>query len=67
MRNIVMASNPYRDKNFETARKAQKILRSVGIHAKLCLAFEAEKNFDCPAGLQLASLPGVAPGPCIGL
>ena len=62
MKNIVMASNPYRDKNFETARKAQKILRSVGIHAKLCLAFEAEKNFDCPAGLQLASLPEELPG-----
>ena len=37
-------------------------MRSVGIHAKLCLAFEAEKNFDCPAGLQLASLPEELPG-----
>lgn len=56
MKKVVMASNPYRDKNFTTALKAQKILKSVGIAGKICLAFEAEKNFECPAGVQLYNL-----------
>ena len=56
MKKIVMASNPYRDKNFVTVLKAQKILRSVGIESRICLAFDVEKNFDVPAGLKFYNL-----------
>ena len=64
MKNIVMASNPYRDKNFETARKAQKILRTAVVVSTQSFAWPLRRRriLSCPAGLQLASLPEELPG-----
>lgn len=56
MKKIVMASNPYRDKNFATVTKAQKILDSVGIDSRICLAFDVDRNFEVPAGLKFYNL-----------
>lgn len=56
MRKIVMASNPYRDKNFATVTKAQKILQSVGIDSRICLAFDVDRNFDIPSGIEFHNL-----------
>lgn len=56
MKKIVMASNPYRDKNFATAVKAQKILNSVGIESNICLAFDVEKAFDLPSNIKFHNL-----------
>lgn len=56
MKKIVLACNPYRDKNFATTTKAQKILKSVGIESKLCLAFDIERSFELPAGMQFYNL-----------
>lgn len=56
MKKIVMASNPYRDKNFATVTKAQKILQSVGIDSRICLAFDVDRNFEIPSGLKFYNL-----------
>ena len=32
MKNVVLASNPYRDKNFQTARRAVEILKETGLN-----------------------------------
>lgn len=56
MKKIVMASNPYRDKNFATVTKAQKILQSVGIDSRICLAFDVDRSFEIPAGIKFYNL-----------
>ena len=46
MKKVILASNPYRDKGFETVRKAQKILEEAGLQTKICLPFDVEKTFE---------------------
>lgn len=56
MKNVVLTPNPYRDKNFNTVRKAVEILREEGIHPKLCLPFEVDHNFELPKDLRFSKL-----------
>lgn len=56
MKKVVMTPNPYRDKNFKFANQAEKILQSVGITTKTCLAFDVDKNFDLPEDVVLHDL-----------
>lgn len=56
MKNVVLTPNPYRDKNFNTVRKAVEILREEGIHPKLCLPFEIDHNFELPKDLRFSKL-----------
>ena len=56
MKNVVLTPNPYRDKNFNTVRKAVDILREEGIHPKLCLPFEIDRNFELPRDLRFSKL-----------
>lgn len=56
MKKVVMTPNPYRDKNFKCANQAEKILRSIGIETKTCLAFDVDKNFDLPDDVELHNL-----------
>ena len=56
MKNVVLTPNPYRDKNFNTVRKAVEILREEGIHPKLCLPFEIDHNFELPRDLRFSKL-----------
>ena len=48
--------NPYRDKNFQTVRKAMDILQSSGVEPRLCLPFEVEKTYDLPRDLHFHKL-----------
>ena len=48
--------NPYRDKNFQTVRKAMEILQSSGVEPRLCLPFEVEKTYDLPRDLHFHKL-----------
>lgn len=48
MKKVVMTPNPYRDRNFKFANQAERILRSVGIETKICLAFDVDRNFELP-------------------
>ena len=56
MKNVVLTPNPYRDKNFNTVRKAVEILREEGVHPKLCLPFEIDHNFELPRDLRFSKL-----------
>ena len=56
MKNVVLASNPYRDKNFQTARRAVEILKETGLNPRLCLPFEVDRSFDLPRDLNFFRL-----------
>ena len=53
MKKVIMAPNPYRDKNFKYANQAQRILKEVGIDARICLAFDVDKSFELPEDVML--------------
>ncbi len=56
MKNIVLAPNPYRDKNFKTARAALQILRDCGMSTRLCLPFEVDRGYELPRDLRFSRL-----------
>lgn len=62
MKNVILTPNPYRDKNFSTARKALEIMRSEGLEPRLCLPFEVDQNFELPKDLRFRRLERELPG-----
>lgn len=56
MKKIIVTPNPYRDNNFQTARKAMEILRTAGADVRLCLPFEVDKDYDLPGDLRFHRL-----------
>lgn len=56
MKKIVMTPNPYRDRNFKYAHSAEKILQEAGLEARICLAFDVDKNFELPEDVLLHDL-----------
>ena len=56
MKNVVLTPNPYRDKNFQTVREAVRILKNVGIHARVCLPFEVDRSFELPKDIRFCRL-----------
>ena len=56
MKNVILASNPYRDKNFQTAREAMGILKNAGLQPKLCLPFDVDRSFELPRDLRFSKL-----------
>jgi len=56
MNNVILAPNPYRDKNFQTVRAAVQILKEAGIQSKLCLPFEVDRSYDLPKDLRFSRL-----------
>ena len=56
MKNVILASNPYRAKNFQTVREAMRILKNAGIQAKLCLPFDVDRSFELPKDLRFSKL-----------
>ena len=56
MKKVVLTPNPYRDKNFQTVRKAMQILKDAGMEPRLCLPFEVDKSFDLPRDLHFHRL-----------
>lgn len=56
MKYIVLTPNPYRDKNFQTVRKAQEILREEGVNTRICLPFEVDHSFELPRDLRFSRL-----------
>lgn len=53
---MILTPNPYRDKDFETVRKTQKILQSAGVETRLCLPFEVDRTFALPRDLRFSRL-----------
>ena len=70
MKKVILASNPYRDKNFNTAREAMKILTDAGMEAKICLPFDVDKSYALPKDLRFykmdRELPGASAVLCLG-
>lgn len=56
MKNVVLAPNPYRDRNFQTVRKAMEVLKSANVNARLCLPFEVDRSFELPRDLRFSRL-----------
>lgn len=56
MKKIILTSNPYRDRNFQTVRKAAKIIRDAGMEPCLCHPFEVDKNYEIPKDLRFCRL-----------
>lgn len=56
MKKIILTPNPYRDKNFQTVRQAESILKAAGLEVLLCLPFEVDKNYDLPRDLRFHRL-----------
>ena len=52
MKNVILAPNPYRDKNFQTVREAQRILKNAGVQAKVCLPFEIDRSYELPRDIR---------------
>ena len=56
MKKVVLTPNPYRDKHFQTVRRAMEILRGAGVEPRLCLPFEVDKSYDLPKDLYFHKL-----------
>ncbi len=56
MKKVILAPNPYRDRDFQTVRSAMEILRNCGIETRLCLPFEVDKTYDLPKDLRFSHL-----------
>lgn len=56
MKNVILAPNPYRDKNFQTVRAAMQVLKDAGIQSRLCLPFEVDRTYDLPRDLRFSRL-----------
>ncbi|MCD7754948.1 MAG: NAD(+)/NADH kinase [Firmicutes bacterium] len=56
MKKVILAPNPYRDKDFHTVRDAVKILQHSGLETRLCLPFEVDRNFTLPRDLRFSRL-----------
>ena len=56
MKKVILAPNPYRDKGFQTVRKAQQILNEAGVQTRICLPFDVDKTFELPKDLHFNRL-----------
>lgn len=56
MKNVILAPNPYRDRNFSTLRKAMEVLKSAGINTRVCLPFEVDRSFELPRDIRFSRL-----------
>jgi len=56
MKRVILTPNPYRDKNFQTVRKAQEILKNAGIDVRICLPFDVDRTFDLPRDLHFSRI-----------
>ena len=57
-----MTPNPYRDKDFQTVRRAYQILTDAGMDVRLCLPFEVDRSYDLPKDLRFSRLDRELPG-----
>ena len=56
MKKVILTPNPYRDKDFQTVRRAMGILQEVGIEVNLCLPFDVDKSFELPKDLKFTRM-----------
>ena len=56
MKHVILASNPYRDKGFQTLREAIRILKEAGMEPRVCLPFDVDRSFDLPRDIRFHRL-----------
>ena len=56
MKNVILAPNPYRDKNFQTVRRAVEILKNVGVNPRVCLPFDVDRSYELPRDIRFHRL-----------
>ena len=56
MKKVILTPNPYRDKDFQTVRRASQILQDAGMDVRLCLPFEVDRTYDLPKDLRFSRL-----------
>lgn len=56
MKRVILTPNPYRDKNFQTVRKAMEILKGAGVEVRICLPFDVDRSFDLPRDLHFSKI-----------
>ena len=56
MNRVLVSPNPYRDKSFQYALEAERILNGVGIQSRICLPFGIDQNIEYPKNIQFFNL-----------
>ena len=56
MKRVILAPNPYRDKNFQTLREAMKVLQNAGIETRVCLPFEVDRSYELPRDIRFSRI-----------
>ena len=56
MKYVILTPNPYRDKGFQTVRRAAEILNNAGVETKFCLPFDVDRSFELPKDLRFCRL-----------
>lgn len=56
MKKVILTPNPYRDRDFQTVRRASAILREAGMEVRLCLPFEVDRSYELPKDLRFSKL-----------
>ena len=56
MKKVILTPNPYRDRNFQTVRKAMEIITDAGMEAKVCLPFEVDRSYELPRDIHFCRL-----------
>ncbi len=56
MKNILLAPNPYRDKNFQTVRNAVEVLKDAGLNPRVCLPFDIDRSYELPKDIRFHRL-----------
>jgi len=56
MKNVILAPNPYRDKNFQTVRNAVEVLKSAGLNPRVCLPFDIDRSYELPRDIRFHRL-----------
>lgn len=56
MKKVILTPNPYRDKDFRTAREAMRILIDAGLEVRMCLPFEVDRTYDLPKDIRFSRL-----------
>ena len=56
MKNVILAPNPYRDKNFQTVRNAAEVLKAAGLNPRVCLPFDIDRSYELPRDIRFHRL-----------
>ena len=62
VKKAILTPNPYRDKNFQTVREAQRVLKEAGMDVRICLPFEVDRSNELPKDIRFSRLDRELPG-----